>query len=161
MVTHVNAIVIVILGLALGLFYIQTVCQKILARRFNEEYFRSIANANQLEFPFVRKAVEEFDAPVDYPWIRMALKCDYLALTYLLKNAANAKRRYARNEVLLMIYFRTVLFVLGLLHLLKMSERPAIVRLTEILQHFADVVGERVSNVRFGDLSASDYLLSL
>jgi len=157
----VMSILVVIVGLALCFFWVQTVCQKILSRRFNEEYFRSIANANRLEFPFVRKAVEEFDAPVDYPWIRMALKCDYLALTYLLKNAANAKHRYARNEVVLMAYFRTVLFMLGLLHLLRMPERPAIVKLTEILQHFADVVGERVSNVRFGELSASDYLLSL
>jgi len=157
----VIATLILILSLALCLFYIQTVCQKILSRRFNEEYFRSIANANRLEFPFVRKAVEEFDAPVDYPWIRMALKCDYFALTYLLKNAANAKHRYARNEILLIAYFRVVLFTLGLFHLLRIPERPAIVKLTEILQHFADVVGERVSSVRFGELSASDYLLSL
>ena len=157
----VMATLILILSLALCLFYIQTVCQKILARRFSEEYFRSIANANRLEFPFVRKAVDEFDGPVDYPWIRMALKCDYLALTYLLKNAANAKHRYARSEKLLIAYFRTVFFMMGLLHLLRMPERPAIVKLTEILQHFADVVGERVSSVRFGDLSATDYLLSL
>jgi len=157
----VMSILVLIFGLALCLFFIQRACQHILARRFNEEYFRSIANANRLEFPFVRKAVEEFDAPVDYPWIRMALKCDYLALTYLLKNAANARHRFARDEVILMAYFRTVLFVLGLLHLLRMPERRAIVKLTDILQHFADVVGERVSNVRFGELSASDYLLSL
>jgi hypothetical protein len=157
----VMAVLILILSSALCLFYVQTVCEKILSRRFNEEYFRSIANANRLEFPFVRKAVEEFDGPVDYPWVRMALQCDYLALTYLLKNAANTKHRYARSEKMLIAYFRALFCMMRLLHLLKMPERAAIVRLTQILQHFADVVGERVSNVRFGDLSASDYLLSL
>ena len=155
------SVVVLIVGVALLLFYFQTVCQKILARKFREEYFQSIVNANRLEFPFVRKALEEFDTPVDYPWIRMTLKCDYLALTYLLKNAANAKQRYSRNELLLMGYFRTILFVLSVLHLLRRREQPAVLKLTAILQHFADVVGERVSSVRFGDLSASDYLMSL
>jgi hypothetical protein len=155
------SVVILIVGSALALFYLQTACQKILARKFSEEYFQSIVNANRLEFPFVRKALEEFDTPVDYPWIRMTVKCDYLALTYLLKNAANAKQRYSRNEILLMAYFRSVLFTLSLLHLFGLREQPAILKLTAILQHFADVVGERVSSVRFGDLSASEYLLSL
>jgi hypothetical protein len=161
MVWTVWTILTLIISLGLCLFYFQAACEKILAHRFKEEYFRSIASANRLEFPFVRRAVEEFDAPVDYPWIRMALKCDYLALTYLLKNAANSKHRYARNEVLLIAYFRTILLVLGVLHVLKMPERRSIVKLTEILRHFADVVGERLSSVRFGELSASDYLLSL
>jgi hypothetical protein len=60
-----------------------------------------------------------------------------------------------------MAYFRSVLFTLSLLHLFGLREQPAILKLTAILQHFADVVGERVSSVRFGDLSASEYLLSL
>jgi hypothetical protein len=38
---------------------------------------------------------------------------------------------------------------------------PAVLRLTTILQYFANVVGERVSMIRFGNLSASDYLLNL
>ena len=91
----------------------------------------------------------------------MTLKCDYLALTYLLKNAANVKQSYTREERLLMLYFRAVLFSLFTLHVLKLGEKPTILKLTRILQHFADVVGQRVNQVRFGELSASDYLLTL
>ena len=78
------AALILILSTALFFFYLQAVCQKILRRKFDQEYFQSIVNANRLEFLSVRKALEEFDAPVDYPRLRMMLKCDYLALTFLL-----------------------------------------------------------------------------
>ena len=43
----------------------------------------------------------------------------------------------------------------------KLGEKPTILKLTRILQHFADVVGQRVNQVRFGELNASDYLLTL
>ena len=49
---------------------------------------------------------EEFAAPVDYPRLRMMLKCDSLALTYLIKNAANVNQRYSNEERLLILYFR-------------------------------------------------------
>ena len=155
------ASMILIISIALFLFYLQATCQKILAQRFDRAYYQSIVDANRLEFPFVRKALEEFDTPVDYPWVCMTLKCDYLALTYLLKNAANAKQSYTREERLLMLYFRAIFFALFTVHLLKLGEKPAILKLTEVLQHFADVVGLRVNRVRFGEVSASDYLMTL
>ena len=155
------ASLILIVSTALFFFYFQVACQRILRRKFDREYFLSIVNANRLEFPAVRKALEDFDAPVDYPRVRMTLKCDYLALSYLLKNAANVNQRYTREERLLMLYFRVVFFVLGVRHALKLGEKSAILKLTAILQYFANVVGQRVNTVRFGNLAASDYLLSL
>lgn len=155
------ASMILVISVALFFFYVQAACQKILARKFSEAYFQSIVDANRLEFPFVRKALEDFDTPVDYPWVCMTLKCDYLALTYLLKNAANTKQSYTREERLLMLYFRAIFFSLFTLHALKLREKPTIIKLTQVLQHFADVVGERVNQVRFGEVSASDYLQAL
>jgi hypothetical protein len=155
------ATIILVSSSALCLFYLQVTCHKILKREFAREYFTSIANANRLEFVFVRRSLEEYNAPVDYAWIRLALKCDYLALTYLLKNAANSKQAYSREEWLLMLYFRSLFLLLSFLHVLKLRERPAILKLTAILQHFANRLGERVSKVRFGNLSASEYLLTL
>ena len=157
----VSAIIILVSSVALCLFYIQVTCQNILRREFECEFFTSIANANRLEFVFIRRSLEEFDAAVDYPWIRLALKCDYLALTYLLKNAANAKQSYSREERLLMLYFRALFLLLSILHLLRFRERAAMLRMVNILQHFANVLGERVSRFRFGNLSASEYLLTL
>jgi len=155
------AVVILILSTALFFFYFQATCQKILGRQFDREYFQSIANANRLEFPSLRKSLEEFGSPVDYSRLRMMLRCDFLALTYLLKNAANVNQRYTYDERLLIMYFRWQFVSLGLRRLLKLGENAAILRLTAVLQYFANVVGQRVNAVKFGNLTAADYLLNL
>jgi hypothetical protein len=155
------AALILILSTALFFFYFQVTCQKILRRQFDREYFQSIANANRLEFPSLRKSLEEFGPPVDYPRLRMMLKCDFLALTYLLKNAANVNQRYSNEERLLILYFRWHFLSLAVRRLLKVGEKKAILRLTSVLQYFANVVGQRVNAVRFGNLTAADYLLNL
>jgi hypothetical protein len=155
------AVLILILSTAMFFFYFQVTCQKILRRQFDREYFQSIVNANHLEFPSLRKSLEEFGAPVDYPRLRMMLKCDFLALTYLLKNAANVNQRYSNEERLLILYFRGQFLSLAARRLLKVGEKKAILRLTSVLQYFANVVGQRVNTVRFGNLTAADYLLNL
>ncbi len=155
------AALILILSTALFFFYFQATCQKILRTQFEREYFQSIVNANRLEFPSVRKSLEEFGAPVDYQRLRMMLKCDYLALTYLLKNAANVNQQYSHEERLLMVYFRFVFLSLFARHLFRLREQTPVLKLTAVLQYFANVVGQRVNTVRFGNLTASDYLLNL
>ena len=156
------ATLVLILSTALFLFYLQATCQRILRREFEQEYFRSIVNANRLEFPSVRKALEEeYDGPVDYARFRMTLKCDFLALTYLLKNAGNADRRYTREEKFLLLYFRGVYLLMVARHALGLGEKKALEKLTAILQYFANIVGQRVNLVRFGNLAPSDYLLNL
>jgi hypothetical protein len=155
------AVLILILSTALFFFYFQVTCQKILRRQFDREYFQSIANANRLEFPSLRKSLEEFGPPVDYSRLRMMLKCDFLALTYLLKNAANVNQRYSHEERLLILYFRWQFLSLAVRRLLRVGENKAILKLTSVLQYFANVVGQRVNTVRFGNLTAADYLLNL
>jgi len=155
------ASLVLVISTALFFFYFQATCQRILRRKFEREYFQAIVDANRLEFPAVRKTLEEYEAPVDYARVRMILKCDYLALTYLLRNAANVNQRYSREDLLLILYFKAVFFSLVARHWLRLREKPPILKLTAILQFFANVVGQRVSMVRFGNLTASDYLLNL
>jgi len=155
------AALVLILSTALFFFYFQVTCQKILRRQFDREYFQSIANANRLEFPSLRKSLEEFGTPVDYSRLRMMLKCDFLALTYLLKNAANVNQRYSHEERLLILYFRWQFLSLAVRRLLRVGENKAILKLTSVLQYFANVVGQRVNAVKFGNLTAADYLLNL
>ncbi len=155
------AALILILSTAMFFFYFQATCQRILRRQFDREYFLSIVNANRLEFPSLRKSLEDFGAPVDYPRLRMILKCDFLALAYLLKNAANVNQRYSKEERLLILYFRWLFLSLAARRVLRFGEKQAILRLTSILQYFANVVGQRVNTVRFGNLTAADYLLNL
>ena len=155
------AVLILILSTALFFFYFQVTCQKILGRQFDREYFQSIANANRLEFPSLRKSLEDFGAPVDYSRLRMMLRCDFLALTYLLRNAANVNQRYTYDERLLILYFRWQFLSLAVRRLLRLGENTAVLRLTAVLQYFANVVGQRVNAVKFGNLTAADYLLNL
>jgi hypothetical protein len=155
------AALILIVSTGLLFFYVQAVCQKILRRQFPQEVFQSIVNANRLEFPSVRKAIEDFDSPVEYARLTLTLRCDFLALTYLLKNAANVNQRYSYEERLLIVYFKLVFATLVARHWFNLRETPAILKLTTILEYFANVVGERVNTVRFGNLTASDYLLNL
>jgi len=157
----VLAALILILSTAFFFFYLQVTCQRILLRQFDREYFLAIVNANRLEFPALRQMLEEFNAPVDYPRLQMMLKCDFLALTYLLKNAVNVHQRYSREERLLMLYFRLVFASLITRRWLRVSEKPAILKLTAILQYFANVVGQRVNTVRFANLTAAESLLEL
>jgi hypothetical protein len=155
------ASLILIVSTALFFFYLQIACQRILRRKFDRDYSLSIVSANRLEFPAIRKGLEEFDTPLDYARARVMLKCDYLALTYLLKNAANVAQRYTREESLLIVYFRASSFSLAVRHLLKLKEKPAALKLTAVLEYFANVVGQRVDLVRFANLSASEYLLKV
>ncbi|MGC9996661.1 MAG: hypothetical protein ABSE79_15190 [Terriglobia bacterium] len=141
---------ILILSTGLCLIYVQIICEKILRRQFEREYFKSIANANRLEFPALRKSLEEFGAPVDYSRLRMVLRCDFLALTYLLKHCANVNQRYTYEERLLILYFKLVFVSLATRHWLGLRETPAVLKLTAILQYFANVVAERVNNRRSG-----------
>ena len=151
---------ILILSTAFLLFYFQAICQRILRQPFERQYFLAVVHASGLEFPSVRRTLEEFNAPLDYPRLRIMLRCDFLALTYLLKNAANVHQRTSRQERLLMLYFRLVSASLIIRRWLRVGEKPALLKLTVILQYFANVVGERVNTVRFADLTAYDYLLS-
>ena len=59
----VMACVILIVSTGLFFFYCQVTMQKILRRAFDHPYFQALAAANRLEFPALRKAFEEADAP--------------------------------------------------------------------------------------------------
>lgn len=157
----VSATLILIGSLALFLFYLQAVCEEILRHQFKDPLPDPIVDANRLEFPFVRRALEEFEAPVDYARFRVQLKCDYLALVYLLRNAANQRHRLSRHERLLAAYFGALSSALTLAHWLRMGEKPVLLKMTAVLEYFANVLGERIKQVRFGNLTASEYLMSL
>jgi len=155
------AALVLILSTGLFFFYLQVACNKILGRQFAQAFWQVIVKANGLEFPLVRKASEGCGVPMEYPRLMMTLRCDFLALTYLLKNAANVNQRYSHEERLLILCFKLVSVSLVTRHWLRLRETPAALKLTAILEYFANVVGERVNTVRFGNLNSSDYLLNL
>lgn len=150
------ACMILILSTAFVFFYLQTACQKILRQQLARRCFESVVYATRLEFPAVRKGLEARNAAADYPQLRTMLECDFLALTYLLKHAANHKS-YSPEERLLILYCRLTFLSLRLRHLLRFRVSPAIVKLTDILQYLANQVGQRVEVIRFENPALSDY----
>jgi len=150
-------IVILILSAALCMFYLRTACEAILRRRLNQQSCDSAVEANGLQFPFVRKAVEDFGVPVDYERLRMQVKGDFVALTHLLaRNARRTSRpgwvyleeRLEEREVsLLTMYFRAVSLALVIVHALRLNERAAFLKLTKILEYFANVLDYRLGTI--------------
>jgi hypothetical protein len=155
------AALILMVSTGLFFFYLQAACQKILRRQFTQEFFQAISKANRLEFPSVWKGIEDFDSPVEFPRLTLALKCDFLTLTYLLKTTANFNQRYTYEECLLIVYFRLAFASLAICHRVKVRETPVVLKLTAILNYFANVVGERMNTVRSENLTASEYRLTL
>jgi|SRR5690242_10091979 hypothetical protein len=146
------SVLMLVVSAALGLFYLQGTCSTILNREFQRDYFRSVVNASRLEFLSVRDCIDRPQGKLDYSEVRTALTCDYLALTYLLRNAV--ARKCSRQEKLLMVYFRGLLMALAVSHFFKMNEKRAILRLTAILQYFANTLGERVMETATAGFSA-------
>ena len=152
------AVFILILSAALFCFYFQVTCQELLTRQFDREYFRSIVTAHRLEFLALQTALDQYSAAVDYPWVTRMLKCDFFALTYLLKHAANVNQRYSNEERLLILYSRWQFLSLAARCLLGLGQKKAALKVTSVLQYFANVVGQRINNVRAGNSVTLDYL---
>lgn len=140
----ISSIAILIISTALFLFYIQTVCEKVLRREFRRAYFKDVLNAIDLEFPRLREGLSA-NAPMSYSQIRLALKCDYFTLSYLVKNGNPKRRGFSWQEKMLKGYFHVLLFILPLRYALRFRERQSVTKLTAILYHFANLVGESVA----------------
>jgi len=152
------AILIMIVSLVLVFYCLQAVCQKRLRRQFILEFYKTIVSNNRLEFPLIQKGVEEFGSPGEYLHLSMTLRNDFLAVTYLLENASNIDQRYNPTDELLILYFRVLFVSLVTRHRLRLPENSTVLKLTNILQYFANVVGERINTARVGNLTAFKYL---
>jgi len=132
-----------ILSTATFFFCLQAACHRILRRRFERDYFRSVADAHGLEFPSLQKSLEELDAPLEYSRLCMMLERDFLTLTYLLKCLANVDQRSSSEERLLTLYFRCQFHSLAARRLFRLGEERTMLELTSVLEYLANSVGQR------------------
>jgi hypothetical protein len=61
----------------------------------------------------------------------------------------------------LILYFQLLFAALVTRHWLRLPQNATVIKLTSILQYFANVVGQRINTVRFGSLAASNFLPSI
>jgi len=147
------AALILLLSTAIFCFYLQVTCQRILRRRFERDYCPFISNVLRLEFLTLRRPLQESSASLDHSRLSRALKCDFLALTHLLKNTVR-QGSYSKEQRLLILYFRWQFLSLAVRGLLRMGEKGAALRLISVLEYFANVVGQRLYADGFGDARA-------
>jgi hypothetical protein len=115
-----------------------------------------LAEANRLEFPLVRQALEASADLAQYGKLAESLRHDFLALTYLLRFAATVNvGRYSREEQLLIMDFHLmrVLYSFGRSFAPSLS-RYALTEMTSVLEHFAGTMSRRMSTFALDVLSA-------
>jgi len=143
----VMAYLILIFSAALLIFYFQATCQAILRREFDHKYCDAVVKASCLEYPVMRESVQVRGVDRDFKWFCAGLRCDYLTLTYLLRQGGQACPLDLR---LLMAYFQLIYLWMFTKHVLRLGEERAMLRLTAILEFLANAAGQRL-NYRLGN----------
>lgn len=141
---------ILVVSAALFLFYVQTTCARTMRREFDRAFYQDVINAIHLEYPRLQDAILSRSA-LAYSDARHALRCDFMTLEYILKNADSSERYLSPREKILLLYFRFLLFCLPIRHALKHGENEAVLKLTTILQFLANLVGEKLTVSLVGD----------
>jgi len=155
-----SAAIVLIVSTALFFFYLQSACERVLREQFDQEYFQAIAQVCRLEFPSLRLAMERRDVPVDYASVCAKLRVDFVLLSSL-KDTAHLDDRPCVGERLLGAYFHGILLALPLLRAAGVGKR-AIRKLTAILQHSSNAIGEQLSSAQLAEpLTPSQYLAGL
>ncbi len=142
------SIFILVISAALLMFWLRSACQSVLRHRFEQDYSTEVAEANQLEYLAIRRALAEHPEEIaDYGGLLATLERDYEALTYLLRNAATVHvGRYSRTERLLVLDFQLLRLWVRLKRLVGWpSWRAGLLEMTTILNYFANVVGQRLA----------------
>jgi hypothetical protein len=107
-----------------------------------------LAQANRLEFPQIRRKLQESGAWAEDGRLAEALRHDFLALTYLLRYAATINvGRYSKEEKLLVadFYMMRAVYALGR-RISPRLARYSMLEMTEVLEHFAGIMSHRMSN---------------
>jgi hypothetical protein len=138
------AALLLVLSVGLFLFYLQAACEGILRHKFAHSNAELIVRAMCLAFVSVRKLVDAAGVS-ERPRLRMALTCDLLALTYFLAQDKPSHLGLTRKERMLAAHFRVTLFFARLAHSFGFGEKAALLKLTDILEYFSNVAGERMN----------------
>jgi hypothetical protein len=145
----ISSVLILVLSAALLLFYLQSTCERILQRSFEDPLPEPIVEANALQYPLVRKGLTAPGLEADCWLARARLESDCRALTHLLKHAANERGSLSSTERLLALYFRALSSIAGI------GGRPVLLKMTAVLEYFANVLGERAKSARFAHATGS------
>ncbi|MBI1894980.1 MAG: hypothetical protein HYZ57_02170 [Acidobacteria bacterium] len=145
MVGLITSVFIIVVSVALFLYWFRYSCLLILSGRGSRDYAAHVASANQLSFLEARNRLMNGGNTLDQ--LRDSLDRDYRLLIYLLRHAANYKvAGKPLDERMLIIDFYLMRAWYALAR--KFSEplaRAALLEMTSILNHLANSMGERLA----------------
>ena len=149
------SIFILLFSVAALAYWLRYTVVSILHREGATAEAAQLAEANRLEFPQIRRALEQ-SAAVDNGRLIQALGQDFLALTYLLRYAATVHvGRYSHEERLLLVDFHLMRAFYRLVRPFSLrGARFALLEMTSILEHFAGVMSQRMTSFSTGMLKA-------
>jgi len=127
-------------------FWLRSACRAVLRERFEEDYSAHLAEDNRLAYLEVRRILTERPRAAEFDALLSELEADYLALTYLLRNAATVHvGSYTRSERLLILDFQLLrLWVRVTRFLGTEAWRSGFQEMVNILEYFGNVVGQRL-----------------
>jgi hypothetical protein len=140
------SILIILFSTALLIYWFRYTCLLILRTRTGKDYAANLAAVNELKFPGVVENVVHATTPQELTALKRSLERDYSLLTYLLAHTTGANvGGLTLEQRLLMFDFRLMRLLFGLTRMLALPRaRAAILEMTEILNHLANAMGERI-----------------
>ncbi len=154
----VMAGVILIISAALFMFYLQTVCEKVLKHEFAHSYAGFLVHTASLEFLAVRNKLAATEGDFDFARMTTALECDYQVEISLLQQFKSDGLDHKIENWLLRCYFRALSFSMGPCRALGFSGKSTLLKLTDILQYFSNTIGQQMSLARAAALATTPNL---
>lgn len=145
--------IVLVFSAALFMFYLQSLCEKILRQEFKRSYSAFLIHTAGLEFLAVRRKLATTEGAIDYARIMTALECDYEVATNLLRHFKSDGLHRKIEDSLLKCYFRALSFSLGPCRTLGFTGKTSLLKLTDIIQHFSNTIGQQMSAVRAAALA--------
>ena len=143
----IASILIIAVSLVLFLYWFRYTCVLILNTRTTRDYGAEVAEANELSFLGVQDLLEGSKAG-DLDSLRKSLERDYRLVSHLMTQAGELKvGGDALEAIMLRIDFRLMKITYSISR--KLSEaksRAALEEMSNIVAHFANAFGERVTS---------------
>ena len=141
----IGSILVLTVSLILFLYWFRYTCLLILSTKPARDYSRQVAQANQLGFPEVRDELRGEAGLVNLSKLEASLERDFRLLNCLVRQVAESPSGgLALEERILVVDYRIMQVWYMLTRPIAVSHaRQALAEMSDIVAHFANVMGER------------------
>ena len=139
------SIAILVLSMALFLYWFRYTCLLILSAKTSRDYSRDVAAANQLQFVAIQSEIERTTEAADMDRLQVCLRRDYEVISALLKHTHDATLAgSAVEDTMLKIDYRIMEVWYGVTRSLSPRHASkAMAEMCQIVGYFANSMGER------------------